>query len=786
MTPSSADSSPVRCATIGSRPSSEKAARIWEVICFWLLGSALAALTWGPLGFDAARGLHGGDIYSYFFPLKAWYADRLQLGELPLWNPMIGHGFPALGESQTGIFYPPNLVFYRCLPLNAAYHANFLLHYVLAFGFTCHYARRLGLSMLQAVLCSVVFVYGWFPARSCLEWAIITGAWIPLAFWGVERFAAKGCRRSLGATQLAILMQLLAGHFNFAFVTLFGLALYVPLRIGILAGAWRLVARCAVQLAIAISLAFAVSAMQLVPSWELKNRSQRASAGFGAMQVGYGAVPSRYLAQTITPWNFYPRAADPAFEQHEFGDQNTNRVEAHLYFGLIPLCLAVVAVVAAATRKAFGASRGLDRLVAVWFFLGCVSLTFTIGIWTRYLAHLPGFGYFTGPGRYGVLVQLGVGILAAAGANEICEWIASHVLRHAKITSWMCAIASVACIALVEFWMSWSGGGESFLETLFPIRAGWCSIRQLELGLLVAWLAALVVTTALQKPVALFLSVGTVLSWIDLVMAALFVQFAVVRPDSPIDRRESSTVRLLLEHRQPPARVLARNQNAISLCGVATVPVYLGIGPREYFGGPLQLPDDFHWGSDLTPRTIRWLRWAGVTHILSFDAMHDDSLQFVWKGIDPMLHPLLGRATDQPLWLYEIIGSRDRCYRVSLDDEADALDEKTAHSIEFQLVPQLSQSANRVSIAVDCDRPSFVVLTELHYPGWNVEIDGQSAEPVSGTVFRAVRVPAGPHEIVWSYRPTSLLIGLIVSGLGMVGTGVFYWSEVRRRSAAGK
>src|SRR5262245_63506442 len=131
MTPSSADSLPVRCAANSSHLPGDIAARIWEVFCFWVLGSGLAILTWGPLGFDLARGLHGGDIYSYFFPLKAWYADCLQLGELAFWNPMIGHGFPALGESQTGIFYPPNLVFYRFLSLNAAYHANFLLHYVL-------------------------------------------------------------------------------------------------------------------------------------------------------------------------------------------------------------------------------------------------------------------------------------------------------------------------------------------------------------------------------------------------------------------------------------------------------------------------------------------------------------------------------------------------------------------------------------------------------------------------------------------------------------------------------
>ena len=53
---------------------------------------AMTLLFWWPM-FGGA-GLIGGDIYPYFLPQKAFYADRLKLGEFPLWN----DSFDEFGE----------------------------------------------------------------------------------------------------------------------------------------------------------------------------------------------------------------------------------------------------------------------------------------------------------------------------------------------------------------------------------------------------------------------------------------------------------------------------------------------------------------------------------------------------------------------------------------------------------------------------------------------------------------------------------------------------------------
>ena len=61
------------------------------------VGLGLSLIFWWPL--FTGGGLVGGDIYTYFFPQKAYLSEHLSAGELPLWNNRVGHGYPVVGES---------------------------------------------------------------------------------------------------------------------------------------------------------------------------------------------------------------------------------------------------------------------------------------------------------------------------------------------------------------------------------------------------------------------------------------------------------------------------------------------------------------------------------------------------------------------------------------------------------------------------------------------------------------------------------------------------------------
>ncbi len=74
-----------------------------------------------------------------------------------------------------------------------------------------------------------------------------------------------------------------------------------------------------------------------------------------------------------------------------------------------------------------------------------------------------------------------------------------------------------------------------------------------------------------------------------------------------------------------------------------------------------------------------------------------------------------------------------------------------------------------VTVATDGATPALLVLADLAYPGWRAEVDGADVPvyTVDG-VLRGVVVPAGPHEVVFRYRPTSALIGALVTCLAFV------------------
>lgn len=92
----------------------------------------------------------------------------------------------------------------------------------------------------------------------------------------------------------------------------------------------------------------------------------------------------------------------------------------------------------------------------------------------------------------------------------------------------------------------------------------------------------------------------------------------------------------------------------------------------------------------------------------------------------------------------------------------------------------------RVDIRIDAAGSGvYLLLRDQWYPGWRAAVDGEPAgAPLKANgVFRAVPVPEGQHLITFTYRSEPARVGLLVSGLSLIGV-VILLRQWRRASLA--
>ena len=95
---------------------------------------------------------------------------------------------------------------------------------------------------------------------------------------------------------------------------------------------------------------------------------------------------------------------------------------------------------------------------------------------------------------------------------------------------------------------------------------------------------------------------------------------------------------------------------------------------------------------------------------------------------------------------------------------------------------------NELHYDVESEQGGVVVFSEIYYPGWTATIDGQPAEPGRvNYVLRALKVPAGKHQVKLEFRPASVdatnriaYAALAIMMLLFVGAVTVHWRNVNK------
>src|SRR5205814_7843430 len=80
--------------------------------------------------------------------------------------------------------------------------------------------------------------------------------------------------------------------------------------------------------------------------------------------------------------------------------------------------------------------------------------------------------------------------------------------------------------------------------------------------------------------------------------------------------------------------------------------------------------------------------------------------------------------------------------------------------------PATITSYSPEQVVLTADGPGQLVLTDAFYPGWTATIDGAPATIERADImFRGLSLSRGQHQIEFHYRPRSVWVGLLTSGL---------------------
>jgi hypothetical protein len=93
----------------------------------------------------------------------------------------------------------------------------------------------------------------------------------------------------------------------------------------------------------------------------------------------------------------------------------------------------------------------------------------------------------------------------------------------------------------------------------------------------------------------------------------------------------------------------------------------------------------------------------------------------------------------------------------------------------------------RVEMDVELERPGFVILADVLYPGWKLTIDGVESPTLrANRLMRGAAVLSGRHRLVYRYEPRSLRVGAALSLAGLLGLiAAAFWAARDRAPSDG-
>jgi hypothetical protein len=748
---------------------------------------------WNSVEQSAVQNQMMGDVITAHAPWRYLYRAAYRSGEIPFWNPYSYGGMPFLAYHQTGVLYPPNLIFVL-VSVETGFTLYLMFHlYISGLGM---YAllRRLALQppaaligALTWMLCGMLTVWmAWLSSS-------VSIMWLPVIVLAADWVLASGTWRSVGGLALVIWLALLGGHPQYTYYNMVTLGVFLLWRSLSLDLTWRQRGVRLAQFTAGGLLGLMIAAVQLVPLVELQQHNSRTSISIAEMMAG--AIPLRHIVTLLVP-EFY---GGPNWY---YGAGNF--VEFTGYIGVTSLIIGVLALL----------YPTLQRQSALLFFTGLTLVALHLaygGVLNVILSLPPGYTAFRGLQRIQGVWSFGAAGMVAWGVQAL---LLAHGWRRQLIGSMAAGLIALGLwivhdTEVVVNLMAWLVHSPRAIRTpplIAPFRqTAWLVVGMGGALALILWLQRYHGNIVLIAPVVLFLLIG-----VDLLQ---FNRRYLPVVDAELAYPTTPGLDYLVAHREE-GRIARFKQGYLDAPLPVNTNIVYGLEDLQGYGSftldrynqiiRLIEPEKYNEirfinrlsnFQSINTLETPLLDLLGVRFLLVDAALLNadevntfsqslEKWEQVYSGTDVTIYR--NRQALPPAW---IVGD----VQMQPDDAAQlaVLSNPTFNPAQQAVVAQAAEqpfdpnatgtvqvvrrSLNTLELDVHVDaRPGYAALLlvrQNYYPGWKVRVDGTHVPLLRADVnLQGIPLAAGSHRVVLTFMPSYFralfalaLIGLVCS-----------------------
>lgn len=686
-------------------------------------------------------------------PSRAFLHTELLSGRFPFWNPQLFSGIPFLADINLSPVYPGiflEVLFssfispFTIITLSAIFHIFWagMGMYWCSSRMGMKPSGRLTSAFLFSLSGTLLTYTGNIPMLQ-------VASWFPWVLSAVVQLGKTPSYRNLGLTALLGALQSIAGHPQLTYLS------------WLVYGAYFLVfqQKNAVRSIFTLTrlglLVLLVGSIQLLPFIEFALHSGR--MGRGWEYATYGSLPLWGVLRLVLP---------SIVGDLRLGTDWVGGGSVYGYVGVLALFLAVL-----------GVNKRRERLF--WVGLGSIGLLSAFGslspvFWTLYTV-VPGVSLFRVPSHFLFFCTVSTAMLAGWGIHSLPA-------TNKRLTR----LGLVVLFLGVLFWFFSSRISEEITQLDFPskVESKLQFIGESGLLILVRDLAFNIGFVGL--------CLGVLFSGVrykkQIVLLLLIIDLFLYSKRAFLTM-PGQWVQELVGKTRTLGDTLAKNNQYRYFVHESLYPSHL----KKQFGIP-EYPKEVLWQS----RMFRpnFTMFSDLLIIDGYGAVTLRKYQefFGTKSVDPtgvavgaMSSPVLDELgvqyivipANSSLWsrdIEEAVKETKRFVIVKQYDDfflVENLQAKPRLRVEFsdksfQAVDILQENPGFIHGRITTSTEATVVFSENSYPGWNATIDGKEwKHNIDSGILQTVNILPGSHDIVFSFVPRSVQIGVIGTFIGV-------------------